>query len=125
MPISYDVRQHLVAVEITDDMTAPDILAFYERLAADPRFQPGTPFLVDARGVTSAPPAGPLEATALAAVRAVVFAVSTKSAALVSSEWMYGIVRQWATMSEPGNLVTRPFFDELEARRWLGVPPDA
>ena len=124
MPIRYDIRQNLVAVEITEAMTAPDILAFYEQLAADPRFRPGTPFLVNARAVTSAPPAGALEATALAAARAVVFAVPTKSAALVSSQWMFGIVRQWATMSEPGNLVTQPFFDEFEARRWLGVPPD-
>ena len=124
MPIRYDIRPNIVAVEITEAMTAPDILAFYEQLAADPRFRPGTPFLVDARGVTSAPPAGPLEATAVAAAQTVVFAVPTRSAALVSSQWMFGIVRQWAAMSEPGHLVTHPFFDELEARRWLGVSLD-
>jgi hypothetical protein len=89
-----------VAVEITAAMRPEDILAFYEALAADPAFRPGTPFLVDARGVTEAPPAGPLAATALAAKRAAIFAVPTKSAALVSSAWMYGVVRQWATTAE-------------------------
>ena len=122
LPIRYTIQPDLVSVEITGPLLAMDILAFYRELAADARFRPGTPFLVDARGVTEAPPSAPLEATAIASHRAAIFAVPTKSASVVSTAWMFGVVRQWAAMSAGGKLVVRPFYDEAEARRWLTDP---
>ena len=60
-----------------------------------------------------------LRSTAVAAQQTDAFAAPTKSAALVSTPVMFGIVRQWAALSGDGNLETRPFFDEAEALLWL------
>ena len=103
-------------------MDAAEIFAFYEAIARDPAHRPGTPMLVDARHVTDAAPFRALEGTAREATRTPVFSTPTKSAALVSSGWMFGIVRQWAAISSDSPLITRPFYDEAEARAWLAEP---
>jgi hypothetical protein len=103
-------------------MDAAEIFAFYEAIAKDPAHRPGTPMLVDARNVTDAAPFRALEGTAHEAKRTPVFSTATKSAALVSSSWMFGIVRQWAAISSDSPLVTRPFYDEAEALLWLAEP---
>ena len=103
-------------------MDAAEIFAFYEAIAKDPAHRPGTPMLVDARNVTDAAPFRALEGTAREAKRSPVFSAATKSAALVSSSWMFGIVRQWAAISSDSPLVTRPFYDEAEALLWLAEP---
>ena len=107
-------------VVIDDVLDAHEIMRFYATVASDRGFQPGTPFLVDARGVNSVAPLDQLRGTAVEAQRAPAFSAPTKSAALVSSALMFGIVRQWAALSGDGNLETRPFFDEAEALVWLG-----
>ena len=120
LPIRYEIQPNLVRVVIDDVLDAHEILTFYASIAGDPAFQPGTPFLVDARGVNSVAPLDQLRGTAVEAQRTPAFAEATKSAALVSSALMFGIVRQWAALSGDGNLETRPFYDEAEALRWLG-----
>ena len=122
MPIRYEIQPDLVRLEISGVMDAAEIFAFYEAIAQDPRHRPGTPMLVDARNVTDAAPFRELEGTAREATRTLIFSTPTKSAALVSSTWMFGIVRQWASMASDSPLVTRPFYDEAEARVWLAEP---
>ena len=122
MPIRYEILPDLVRLEISGVMDAAEILAFYEAIAKDPAHRPGTPMLVDARNVTDAAPFQALEGTAREATRTPIFSAPTKSAALVSSSWMFGIVRQWAAISSDSPLVTRPFYDEAEARAWLAEP---
>ena len=122
MPIRYEIQPNLVRLEISGLMDAVEIFAFYEAVAKDPAHRPGTPMLVDARNVTDAAPFRALEGTAREAARTPIFSAPTKSAALVSSSWMFGIVRQWAALSSDSPLVTRPFYDEAEALAWLTEP---
>ena len=122
MPLRYEIRSDVMYVQITDVLDAGEILEFYETLAADPDFRPGTPFLVDVRGVEVTAPFPQLQTTSLVSRRADIFATPTKSAALVSSAWMFGVVRQWASVRGEENLETRPFYSEVEARRWLSEP---
>ena len=122
MPIRYEILPNLVRLEISGVMDAAEIFAFYEAIAKDPAHRPGTPMLVDARNVTDAAPFRALEGTAREATRTPVFSAPTKSAALVSSSWMFGIVRQWASMSSDSPLLTRPFYEEGDALAWLAEP---
>ena len=122
MPIRYEILPDLVRLEISGIMDAAEIFAFYEAVANDPAHRPGTPMLVDARNVTDAAPFRALEGTAREATRTPMFSAPTKAAALVSSSWMFGIVRQWAAISSDSPLVTHPFYDEVEALAWLAEP---
>jgi hypothetical protein len=122
VPIRYEILPNLVRLEISGIMDAAEILAFYEAMAKDPAHRPGTPMLVDARNVTDAAPFRALEGTAREAAKTPVFSTPTKSAAVVSSTWMFGIVRQWAAISSDSPLVTRPFYEEAEALAWLAEP---
>jgi hypothetical protein len=122
VPIRYEILPNLVRLEISGIMDAAEILAFYDAIAKDPAHRPGTPMLVDARNVTDAAPFRALEGTAREAARTAVFSTPTKSAAVVSSSWMFGIVRQWAAISSDSHLVTRPFYEEAEALAWLAEP---
>jgi hypothetical protein len=122
VPIRYEIRPGLVHVVIDDVLDAGEIFAFYGALGRDPGFRPGTPFLVDARAVDRVAPLTELRGTALEARRNPVFAVPTKSAALVATPLMFGVVRQWAMLSADSNLVTRPFYDVVEAQEWLARP---
>ena len=122
LPIPNEIRPHLVRLEISGVMDAAEIFAFYEAIAKDPAHRPGTPMLVDARNVTDAAPFRALEGTAREATRTPIFSTPTKSAALVASSWMFGIVRQWASIASDSALVTRPFYDEADALVWLAEP---
>ena len=119
LPIRYEITVDLVRVYIDDVLDAAEILEFYTTVASDPAFKPGTPFLVDARRVNHVAPLAQLKGTAVEAQRTPAFSAPTKSAALVSTTLMFGVVRQWAAFGGDGNLETRPFFDEDEALRWL------
>ena len=123
MPIRYEIDTHIVRVYIHDVLDAAEIFAFYAAVASDAAFRPGMPFLVDARGVERIAPLDQLRGTAVEAQRTDAFAAPTRSAALVSTPLMFGIVRQWASFSGDGNLETRPFYDEAEALRWLLESP--
>lgn len=117
--LRYELRQNVICVRITDVLDANEIMAFYAELAVDPAWSPGMPFLVDVRGVEQVAPLRELEATALASRRAKIFSVPTRSAALVSSEWMSEVVQRWAQISGAERVETRPFYGEDEARTWL------
>ena len=119
LPIRYEITVDLVRVYIDDVLDAAEIVEFYTTVASDPAFEPGTPFLVDARRVNEVAPLAQLQGTAVQAQHTPAFSAPTKSAALVSTALMYGVVRQWAAFSGEGNLETRPFVDEDEALRWL------
>lgn len=119
MTIRYDLRPDRVDVRITDVLDANEIMAFYDALAADPAFRPGTPFLVDVRRVEATAPLRELQATALVSRRAVIFSVPTRSAVLVSSDWMREVVAEWARTSGATRVDTRPFDTEAEAAAWL------
>lgn len=122
VPIRYEILPDLVHVEITGMMSATEIFEFYGQVGSNPAFRPGMPFLVDARAVTEAAPFPEMRTTAIGATHSPVFSVPTKSAALVSSPWMYGLVRQWAAISSDSPLVTHPFFDVDTAMAWLRSP---
>ena len=119
LPIRYEITAYLVRVYIDDVLDAAEIFDFYTAVASDPAFRPGTPFLVDARKVNDVAPLAELQGTAVEAQRTRAFSAPTRSAALVSTALIYGVVRQWAALGGDGNLETRPFFDEDEAVRWL------
>lgn len=123
--IRYEIAGGVVRVDVGTVLDAAQIFAFYADLGRDPAYVPGMVFLVDARRVTDVAPAGEMRETARGAVSAPIFAVSTRSAALVSNALVYGVVRQWAALSSESALETEPFYDEAEALRWLGVAPNA
>ena len=124
MPIRYEILPDLVRLEISGVLDAAEIFAFYDAIAKDPRHRPGTPMLVDARNVTEAAPFRMLEGTALEAKRAAVFSVPTRAATVVSTAWMFGVARQWASLASGSLLTTRPFYDEADALDWLASPAD-
>jgi hypothetical protein len=89
MAIRYEIRSDIVFVDVGEVLDGCDLLRFYDALAADPAFRPRTPLLIDARSVGTAAPFRRLHDAAIESRRTRVFAAATKSAALVSTPWMF------------------------------------
>jgi hypothetical protein len=134
MPVRYeiDAAEGLVRVELAGAVTSSDVYAYYATLAADPAFRPGLSVLADARQVTAAPSFGELHGIATTTASSPPAGRPARVAVLVSSGWLFGIVRQFDVLVEAGNIRVTPFYDATAAGRWLAsghavgdVPADA
>jgi hypothetical protein len=43
----------------------------------------------------------------------------TRAAVIVNKGWLFGIVRQFASLADGGGIRVMPFFEPAEAREWL------
>jgi len=109
----------LIAVHLSGDVTAGEILAYFAELAADPALRPNLVVVADCREVTGVPTFAELGAVADAEPRAPRDLRPTHAAVLVSSPWLFGIARQFASLAEPKGIRVVPFYDRDEADRWL------
>ncbi len=121
MPVRHEIDAcaGLVVVYLTGPVTAGEILGNYAAIAADPALRPGLGVLADCREVTGVPSFGELAAVANARPHAPTATRPTHGAVVVSSAWLFGIVRQFAALAEPNGIHVMPFYDLGEAKQWL------
>ena len=121
MPVRYEIDSAagLVRVTLSGDVTSDEIFEYYATVAADPALRPGLSIFADCRSVTSVPPFPELSAVANVQPRAPADLRSRRAAVLVSSSWLFGIVRQFAALAERGGILVVPFYDRDEAQQWL------
>lgn len=114
-----DAAAGLVRVTASGDVTSDEILEYYATVAADPALRPGLSIFADCRAVTSVPPFPELSAVANAQPRSPADLRPRRAAVLVSSSYLYGIVRQFGALAERGDILVVPFYDRDEAQQWL------
>ena len=124
MPIHYaiDVVRGIVRVEMTGAVGATDTLAFLEQLGADPALRRGMPQLLDLRGVAAPPTAAESERVAQGFARLRHRFEGARCAVVVHDPLAFGAIRQFAALAVRAAVEVRPFLDEREAERWLGLP---
>lgn len=123
MPVHYtiDSARGVVVVEMIGSVGAPEVLAFLERLAGEPTFQPGMPLLIDCGRLVSPPTVAGSETVARGLARMTHRFAGTRCAVLVRDALMYGATRQFAALAAPAGFDVRPFLEASAAREWLGV----
>ena len=126
MPVrpEIDSTSGLVLVDLTGTVTAAEIFAYYSALAADPDIRPGLAVLADCRGVTTGPSFTDLYALATAKGQLPPGLRPTRAAVIVNKGWLFGIVRQFASLADRGGIRVMPFFSEADARQWLAKRAD-
>jgi hypothetical protein len=124
VPIHYaiDVVRGIVRVEMTGAVGPTDTLAFLEQLGADPALRRGMPQLVDLRGVAAPPTAAESERVAQGFARLRHRFEGARCAVVVHDPLAFGAIRQFAALAVRAAVEVRPFLDEREAERWLGLP---
>jgi hypothetical protein len=124
VPIHYaiDVVRGIVRVEMTGAVAPTDTLAFLEQLGADPALRRGMPQLVDLRGVAAPPTAAESERVAQGFARLRHRFEGARCAVVVHDPLAFGAIRQFAALAVRAAVEVRPFLDEREAERWLGLP---
>ena len=121
MPVRHEIRacDGLIAVHLSGDVTGAEIFAYFAQLAADPALRPNLTVVADCREVTGVPTFAELGAVADAEPRTPSKLRPTHAAVLVSTPWLFGIARQFASLAEPNGIRVMPFYDSDEADRWL------
>lgn len=121
MPVCYEVdaTAGLIRVHLAGAITLADIFGYYSALSTDPALRPNLGVLADCREVTAVPSFGELSVMATAESRTDPALRPTRGAAVVSSPWLFGIVRQFAALAEPSGAKVVPFYDMDGAERWL------
>jgi hypothetical protein len=114
-----DSAAGLVRVTVSGDVTSAEIFDYYAAVAADPALRPGLSIFADCRAVTSVPPFAELSVAANVQARAPADLRPSRAAVLVSSGWLFGIVRQFAALAERGGILVVPFYDRDDAQQWL------
>ena len=124
MPIHYsiDVVRGVVRVEMIGAVASTETLRFLEQLAADPALRPAMPQLVDLRGVGAPPTASESESVAQGFARLRHRFEGARCAVVVHDPLAFGAIRQVAALAVRAAVEVRPFLDEREAERWLGLP---
>ena len=123
MPVRYeiDVDAGLVMVYLSGRITAAEIFAYYGALAVDPGVRPGLAVLADCRDVTNGPSFTEMVAVANAKGLLPDDLRPTRAAVLVSKSLIFGIVRQFAALTERLGIRVMPFYETGEALAWIGV----
>ena len=124
MPIHYsiDIARGIVRVEMSGTVGPNETLGFLERLAADPALRPAMPQLVDFRQVGAPPTAAESESVAQGFARLRHRFEGARCAVVVADPLVFGAIRQFAALAARALVEVRPFLDEREAERWLGLP---
>jgi hypothetical protein len=121
VPVRYEIDPDagLVLVHLSGRVTGAEIFAYYASLAADPAICPGLAVLADCRDVTAGPSF--IEMVAVANAKGLLpdDLRPTRAAVIVSKTWIFGLVRQFAALTERMGIRVVPFGDETEARAWI------
>ena len=121
MPVRYDIdlAAGLVLVDLSGPVSAAEILDYYSTLAADPTVCPSLSVLADCRQVTSVPSFLELYSIATAKGRLPPHLRPRRAAVVVNGGFLFGVVRQFASLAEKGGIGIMPFFEAEQARQWL------
>jgi hypothetical protein len=121
VPVCYEVdaTAGLIRVHFVGAISLADIFGYYSALSTDAALRPNLGVLADCREVTAVPSFGELSVIATAEGKTDPALRPTRGAAVVSSPWMFGIVRQFAALAEPSGARVVPFYDMEAAERWL------
>ena len=124
MPIHYtiDVARGIVRVEMTGVVGPTETVAFLERLGAEPALRPAMPQFLDLRRMLAPPSSADSESVALAFERMRSRFEGARCAVIVADPLVFGAIRQFAALAVRAGVEVRPFLDEREAERWLGLP---
>jgi hypothetical protein len=124
VPIHYsiDVVRGIVRVEMAGEVGPSETLRFLEQLGADPMLRPAMPQLVDFRRVGAPPTAAESESVAQGFARLRHRFEGARCAVVVEDPLAFGAIRQFAALAVRAAVEVRPFLDEREAERWLGMP---
>ena len=120
MPATYriDVARRLALSRMWGVFTAQDLFDHYNRLAADPAFDPSFSQLVDLRDVERVELETPvIRRHALEGL----FHSSAQRALVVSSAHHYELARTYAAFAEYASQKVRVFRDMHDAEEWLGL----
>lgn len=119
-----DASTGRIDVHLAGAVTAAEVLEVLAAIGADPALRPNLGLLADCREVTATPSFLELGMIANAKPHAPPGEWPTRAAAVVSSRWLFGIVRQFAALAEPNGMDVSPFYDENEAKQWLVATAD-
>ena len=124
MPIHYtiDAVRGIVRVEMAGVVGPNETLSFLERLGADPALRPAMPQLLDLRRMQAPPTSEDSESVALGFERLRSRFEGARCAVVVADPLVFGAIRQFAALAVRAAVEVRPFLDEREAERWLGLP---
>ena len=124
MPIHYaiDIARGVVRVDMWGNVGPNDTLSFLEQLGADPALRRAMPQLVDFRRVEAPPTAAESESVAQGFARLRHRFEGARCAVVVADPLVFGAIRQFAALAARAMVEVRPFLDEREAERWLGLP---
>ena len=123
MPIHYtvDIVRGIVRVVMTGVVSPAETLRFLETLAADKTVRQGMPQLLDMRGVQAPPTSADSESVAAGFERLRDRFAGARCAVVVEDPLVFGAIRQFAALAAKAAVEVRPFLDDGEAERWLGL----
>jgi hypothetical protein len=75
--------------------------------------------LADCRAVTAVPTFAEISIVATAQTQTPSALRPRRAAVVVTSAWLFGIIRQFGALAERTGVRVMPFYDEAEARGWL------
>jgi hypothetical protein len=118
MPAAYEIdpRRRLVLSRGWGVLTDEDLMAHYERLRADPAFDPTYGQLADLRDVERVATAG---VTIEVVARIRVFAPGVRRAVIASDDVAFGMARMFASFAEPQDQQIEVFRDARAAEDWV------
>ena len=122
MPSDYriDAERRLVLIRSWGVITDDQIIAFYDRLRADPAYTPAYPQIIDMRAVTDATRLrGDLPRRSWPNHSA----AGIRRAFVAPPGYIFGVARQNATYGELDGADTAVFDSLAGAEEWLGLPP--
>jgi hypothetical protein len=124
VPIHYaiDSARGIIRVEMSGVVGPGETVRFLERLAIDPALRPAMPQLIDVTRVKAPPSAADSESVAKGFARLRDRFEGARCGVVVTDPLMYGAIRQFAALAARAAVEVRPFMDEREAERWLGLP---
>lgn len=124
VPIRHTVEPHrrLVVTEGHGVLNETDLISAQVELREHPGFSPDYDGLVDIRGVTGFD----VRTEVLGQLaRNTAFGPGSRRAFVVSEGLSYGLTRMFEQQSEESGHQMRIFTNLAEARRWLGISPEA
>jgi hypothetical protein len=126
LPVDYefDSVARVVRVTARGAVAAAEIQACYEALALEPWMAPGLGFIVDTRLATSIPGLEQLRTAADASLRAATIIGNAHIAFVVPHAALFGVVRQFSSLTERSGADIRPFYSAADAEAWLQSPGD-
>jgi len=123
MPITYriDPARRLVEATMSGATSAEEILAYEQRLFADPAYRPEYDTLTDMRERTTIPSAADLQEIVNRKAARMETLIGTHRAIVASRDAPFGMMRMFEAMTGGDQSPFRVFRTMEEARNWLGL----